>query len=273
MKKTLLISSIVVISSLASGVANSSTVSFSENISVGEFVTAGNSYSGTVDINDLSGLDLTSGQYTVFDAYITYSVEQTDYLASQTESYNPAGTYSYLASFESESGNHEGSEYNWVATYNNGQRFSSTKENAQGQITVAGGRSSNVQFFDAQNYAVVSTDEQILPGTVDVLERTITSTSHEVRSNRASNNGIDLDPLTSIIDGDGVLDYEFTVTSGEMTLAGLGLFFSYSENPNWVAPAVTAVPLPATLPLFASALAAFGLFRRRQQSKQSRFVG
>ncbi len=80
----------------------------------------------------------------------------------------------------------------------------------------------------------------------------------------SSNNRLDsLDPLGRYWDT-GILNYEFAGIQGEITLDSVTLSFNYEENPDWIAPAPSEVPIPAAAWLFGSALLGLGAMKRKK---------
>ncbi|WP_101760556.1 hypothetical protein [Oceanicoccus sp. KOV_DT_Chl] len=230
------------------------------------------SYSTSFDINHSLSTMLgevsaySSGQYLVSSGSfsVSYSrelidVDHDDYTLSYSDSER-------VVNAGPRTGNYEGTDYAYVVEYARSENYSDqTGTNNQAADINFAGESAVTQFWGyyGEPETVTTLESSTFPiGTSGLLEEHYLD-RHYMSAGAQGSQYFDISHAL-LLANDGILDFDFTATVGNLSITQLSLNIAFSENPNWVmTPPTTEVPLPAAAYLFSTALLSLSLLRKK----------
>ncbi len=242
---------------------------FSHSETPNAVISAGgtDTFTGTIDLATLSGIDLLSGQFLITDARFSFSYDQTAFMEKPLNApeYQFTSSYRELVSAGPSLVDYNGTQYLYEIVFDHYDRFNDQQASATADLSV--GTKTGVASFPTSYWRgeeSAGADSFIVPdNTTGLIERHRywnQYTGPALQYQRY----FDLDPLGLNTDEYGVLSYAATATFGELELTSIEVSFHYEENPFWQPPATSAVPVPAAAWLFGSGLLGLvGLLRRR----------
>ncbi|HEB28317.1 MAG TPA: hypothetical protein ENI05_11175 [Porticoccus sp.] len=232
-------------------------------------------YSTSIDINTLFSsmlgdkIDVTSGQY-----IINYGTFSTSYQRDLIEVAHEDYTLTYSSNYDSldnagpRQGSFEGTDYAYVIEYSRYQEYQDlTGTNNQSATISLAGMTEDAYFWQSwgeDNYQYELESSNFPAGTSGLLEEHYLN-KHYNGAGENGNNWFDLDS-NLILANNGILDFSFEATAGDINITGMTLELSLTENPAWIAPtSASPVPVPAALYLFGSGL--LGLLMIKKQRR------
>lgn len=226
------------------------------------------SYSGSMDLISLTGIDILSGQYLITDARFIFVYDQSAFMAKPLSSpeYLSFGTNTDLISAGLNPVDYGGTTYPYEVVFDHRETFRDQQASASAILTVGPKTGSSVFGHYTRGLESAAADSFAIPdNTTGLIERHRYWNEYIGPGPQGSRHFL-LDPLGLHTDANGVLSFSATATNGELSLISLNLSFNYEENPFWQPPAPpAAVPVPGAVWLFGSGLLGLvGLARRRQ---------